>query len=213
MFNETLYLISFDIFKENGTNLSEEESVDFYHVISKKAKINSRKSSSGKVSVTFNVYAVDLVHAVCQCESKLASAETGFSFIYQLDAGTIMEYLYEIEDMRSYEFFASKTAVYPSSSISDVQLVDGDIRSLPTYPFVKLGGEAGEVLEKIGKSTRSEEPVNAEDLAKELGDVLWYVVACGKEIGYSLEQIAKLNIEKLYDRMKRNKIVGEGDDR
>ena len=48
---------------------------------------------------------------------------------------------------------------------------------------------------------------------KELGDVLWYIAAIGRDIGYSLEVIAEMNIEKLSDRKERGKIKGEGDNR
>jgi len=50
-------------------------------------------------------------------------------------------------------------------------------------------------------------------LVKELGDVLWYLSALSREIGTSLEEVATNNIEKLYKRIDRNKIHGEGDDR
>jgi len=50
-------------------------------------------------------------------------------------------------------------------------------------------------------------------VAKELGDVLWYVAMSAWEIGYSLEDIAVLNTEKLESRKKRGVINGSGDNR
>ena len=47
----------------------------------------------------------------------------------------------------------------------------------------------------------------------ELGDVLWQVAACANEIGYTLREIADLNLAKLGDRADRGVIVGEGDAR
>ena len=47
----------------------------------------------------------------------------------------------------------------------------------------------------------------------ELGDVLWYVAAIATELNTSLETIAYLNIDKLFDRKERNVISGEGDTR
>ena len=80
-----------------------------------------------------------------------------------------------------------------------------------------LTGEAGEVADKIKKVYRDKGGVfkqeEREAIAKELGDVLWYLTRLGATLGFSLEQIAAMNIEKLSDRSKRGKIGGSGDDR
>lgn len=87
------------------------------------------------------------------------------------------------------------------------------------FAYVSLGliGEAGEVSEKVKKGIRKNKFEyiynNKEEIAKELGDVLWYISALSHELGYDLEEIAKMNIVKLKDRDARNKIDGEGDNR
>lgn len=81
------------------------------------------------------------------------------------------------------------------------------------YPFVALAEEAGEVCGKVAKAMRKYDPIDSRAVALELGDVLWQVAACANEIGYSLEQIAAMNLAKLEDRANRGVIVGEGDDR
>jgi len=50
-------------------------------------------------------------------------------------------------------------------------------------------------------------------IAYELGDTLWYLSLIAHDIGYSLEEIANMNIQKLADRKERNKIGGSGDHR
>lgn len=85
------------------------------------------------------------------------------------------------------------------------------------YPVLGLTGEAGEVADKIKKVLRDKEGIfdNAtkEEIAKELGDVLWYIAALSRDLGYTLEEIAKLNLDKLFSRRERNTLHGNGDNR
>jgi NTP pyrophosphatase (non-canonical NTP hydrolase) len=85
------------------------------------------------------------------------------------------------------------------------------------YPALKLNGEAGEVAEKIGKVLRDKDGLftkkDTEEIAKELGDVLWYITALAQDIGASLEDIAKINVEKVLGRRERGTIHGDGDNR
>ena len=83
------------------------------------------------------------------------------------------------------------------------------------YPTLGLAGEAGEVAEKVKKIIRDNKNIvdEREDIAKELGDVLWYVAAVARDIGFKLEAIAEMNIEKLESRKERGVIQGNGDNR
>ena len=94
------------------------------------------------------------------------------------------------------------------------------------YPLIGLCSEVGEVADKFKKMMRDERlelplddpafTLNYEQrqaIAKELGDVLWYVTALAGDIGYGLEDIAVMNLEKLRDRNARDVITGSGDDR
>ena len=82
----------------------------------------------------------------------------------------------------------------------------------PNLPYFVLGlvGEAGEVAEEIKKLIRDGEgtltPERRERIALEMGDVLWYLVQIGDEIGYPLDTIAEMNIKKIHvrwdDRLK-----------
>ncbi|HFC36356.1 MAG TPA: hypothetical protein ENJ49_01630, partial [Candidatus Moranbacteria bacterium] len=52
-----------------------------------------------------------------------------------------------------------------------------------------------------------------DDIQKELGDVLWYIAQLATEFGLDLNKVAEKNIEKLYSRLKRGTLQGDGDDR
>ena len=97
-----------------------------------------------------------------------------------------------------YQKFARSTAIYPD-----------ECKVL--YPALGLCGEAGEVAEKVKKNIRDGKSLDGVGL--ELGDVLWYISALADDLGVTLEEVAKANIEKLQSRMERNKIKGDGDNR
>ena len=80
-----------------------------------------------------------------------------------------------------------------------------------------LFGEVGEVAEKIKKIMREKNGIlkkeDKQEIAKELGDVLWYLTQLGDELGYSLNEIAEMNLKKIESRKKRGLIKGNGDNR
>lgn len=85
------------------------------------------------------------------------------------------------------------------------------------YPTLGLCGESGEVAEKIKKLLRDHGGFLDSDMkhsiALELGDVFWYLSTLAYELGFSLQEIAETNYEKLQSRKKRGKIHGDGDNR
>jgi NTP pyrophosphatase (non-canonical NTP hydrolase) len=85
------------------------------------------------------------------------------------------------------------------------------------YCTMKLTGEAGEFSEKMGKIYRDKDGVisleDKEALVKELGDVMWYVANLAGLLGYKMEDVAQMNIDKLLSRVERGVIHGSGDNR
>ena len=107
-------------------------------------------------------------------------------------------------DFNEYQKAARLTAVYPQETAL-------------AYTTLGLCSEAGEVADKLKKLIRDGEG-NAdhafyESVAKELGDVLWYIANIAHEIGIDMNTIAELNYRKLQDRYNRNTISGSGDER
>lgn len=63
-----------------------------------------------------------------------------------------------------------------------------------------LSGEAGECTDIIKKHLFHGHELNVEHLAKELGDVAWYLAVCAHIIGYDLETVLQMNVDKLRKR-------------
>lgn len=63
-----------------------------------------------------------------------------------------------------------------------------------------LVGESGEVADLVKKNWMQGHVLDIEHVAKELGDICWYVAETATAIGYDLETILKMNIEKLQKR-------------
>lgn len=81
------------------------------------------------------------------------------------------------------------------------------------YPALGLSEEAGEVAGKIKKFLRGDGELDKQSVIKELGDVLWYTAKMAYDLGYTIEDVAKINIEKISLRKKTNTLKGSGDNR
>jgi NTP pyrophosphatase (non-canonical NTP hydrolase) len=109
--------------------------------------------------------------------------------------------------LNAYQADTAETAIYRDKII---------------YPALGLANEAGEVCGALKKIMRDEH-VSVEGfaltdkqrltVAAELGDVLWYIAALSRDLNISLNDVAKMNIEKLADRKERGVLGGSGDNR
>ena len=105
-------------------------------------------------------------------------------------------------NLNNYQMQARKFAIYPE-------------RMKITYPALGLAGEAGEVADKVKKIYRDDrtDARFLAEIAKEIGDVMWYCAVLAEDLGFSLQQVAEMNIYKLQQRKALGTIVGDGDDR
>jgi NTP pyrophosphatase (non-canonical NTP hydrolase) len=107
-------------------------------------------------------------------------------------------------ELSEYQALSRRTAEYPRSAWL-------------AYPALGLAGEAGEVAEHAKKAIRDEGGEVSDErraaMAKELGDVLWYVAQLATELGLDLDQLAQGNLDKLFSRQQRGTLSGSGDDR
>jgi len=109
-----------------------------------------------------------------------------------------------MKTFNDYEKAAQQFAIYPEAG-------EGTKLSL-AYTALGLVGESGEFSEKVKKFVRGQD-LDKPLAIKELGDVLWYITASANELGYSLQDVAEVNIVKLTDRKERGVIKSEGDTR
>ena len=93
------------------------------------------------------------------------------------------------------------------------------------YMMLNLVGEVGEIAGKVSKAIRKRQaeienndifisdPELTESIQKECGDVLWQLSGLCSVMGWSLEDIAQQNLDKLADRKQRGVIDSQGDNR
>lgn len=107
-------------------------------------------------------------------------------------------------DLSEYQRLSRRTAEYPREAWL-------------AYPALGLAGEAGEVAEHAKKAIRDDGGAVGEErkeaMAKELGDVLWYVAQLATELGLDLDAVAQQNLDKLLSRQQRGVLSGSGDER
>lgn len=103
------------------------------------------------------------------------------------------------------------------------------------YMLLNLVAEVGELAGKVAKPIRREEvcfrdnllmPMHmweeddmmafqdmVTEMAYEAGDALWQLSGVVTKLGFTLEEIAQMNLDKLASRKERGKIEGNGDHR
>tara|TARA_R110000824_G_scaffold69192_8_gene178264 strand:+ start:385 stop:765 length:381 start_codon:yes stop_codon:yes gene_type:complete len=115
-----------------------------------------------------------------------------------------MKERYKDMDVNVYQEKAVATAIYPETHKI-------------TYPALGMAGEAGEVANKVKKIIRDGKKSLPDDwqeqLASEIGDVLWYCAALARDLDMSLATIMAANLDKLKTRQEQGTLGGSGDKR
>lgn len=91
--------------------------------------------------------------------------------------------------INEYQELAMRT-LNPALSRKDV-LING---------VMGLCGEAGEAIDIVKKHLAQGHELDRDSLIKELGDVAWYLAETAYALDVSLEDVMKMNIEKLAAR-------------
>lgn len=104
--------------------------------------------------------------------------------------------------LNDYQQKALETAIYPQPII---------------YPALEICGEAGEIADKVKKVLRDNDSEFTDEkkleIAMEAGDVLWGIATLANDLGFTLDEIAEMNYQKLHSRQLRGKLGGSGDNR
>lgn len=94
----------------------------------------------------------------------------------------------EIKNMNEYQLLALRTKP--------------DLNRRESMANFALGstGEAGELADMIKKHIFHNHKLPFDEVGKELGDMLWYIALMGELFGFTLQEIAEMNIKKLRKR-------------
>jgi hypothetical protein len=87
------------------------------------------------------------------------------------------------------------------------------------HSIAKTGKDAEKLKKSLRKGEKKLPQVKAlssdekNEMAKEIGDILWYCAQLSKCLGFKLSDIAKMNVTKLSSRKARGVLHGNGDNR
>jgi NTP pyrophosphatase (non-canonical NTP hydrolase) len=105
---------------------------------------------------------------------------------------------------------------YQKQAITTIVSSDNEFRDLLHW-VLGINGEAGEIAEKVKKIIRDKKgqvsEADKQELAKEVGDVLWYLAVFAHHLDVEFEKIAQDNLDKLQSRKNRGVLQGSGDNR
>lgn len=93
--------------------------------------------------------------------------------------------------INDYQIEAMRTASGVNHSDDEQMLLNG---------IMGLAGESGECVDMMKKHLFQGHELDKAHLAKELGDVAWYLAVTAHAIGYDLETVLQMNVDKLRNR-------------
>lgn len=89
---------------------------------------------------------------------------------------------------------------YQKEAMRTASGIDYENNGMLINAALGLCGEGGEVADIVKKATFQGHELDKEHIAKELGDVAWYLAVGAQAIGYDLETVFQMNVDKLRAR-------------
>jgi NTP pyrophosphatase (non-canonical NTP hydrolase) len=102
-------------------------------------------------------------------------------------------------ELNDYQEKARETIVYPQRTLADHSM-GASYETGVLYNALNLSSEAGEVAGVIAKAIRKDTEVPVDKVIDEMGDVIWSLSVLAYELGYTLDEVAQHNIDKLQAR-------------
>lgn len=89
---------------------------------------------------------------------------------------------------------------YQKDALRTAQVDKLDAGELLFNAVLGLNGEAGECADILKKTRFQGHTFDKEHFAKELGDISWYLAVGAYALGYTLDEVFQMNVEKLKAR-------------
>lgn len=108
--------------------------------------------------------------------------------------------------INEYQKLALRTeSGWPEERSERVTMVNRFLMECNTYRRLMQGlfglnGESGEAIDLLKKHLFQGHELDKVHVARELGDIAWYLALSADAIGYDLETIFQMNIDKLRER-------------
>lgn len=123
-----------------------------------------------------------------ECETLKTIAKKNNLSVSKLIRSRIIEGEYQMT-INEYQKAAYRTA---NQSLTDSQQLQNGLMG--------LNGESGECIDILKKHLFQGHDLDKYHIAKELGDVAWYLAVSAQALGFDLETILQMNVEKLKAR-------------
>jgi len=114
------------------------------------------------------------------------------------------------------KFSDYEKAIEPTVVYKNIDLRIPSLQGL-TYVTLGLNSEVGEIAGKAQKLIRDSNGILTHKIKRkillECGDALWFLARTAHEIGYTMQDVAEANLDKVLSRLDRGVLGGEGDNR
>ena len=136
-----------------------------------------------------------------ECETLKTIAKKNNLSVSKLIRSRIIEGEYQMT-INEYQKAAYRTA---NQSLTDSQQLQNGLMG--------LNGESGECIDILKKHLFQGHDLDKYHIAKELGDVAWYLAVSAQALGFDLETILQMNVEKLKARYPHGSDAGHSQHR